>query len=141
MRKLNLSEQSKEPTTNSFHIWRPRWDLNPSNIVCYPYSCKDVKNYSCTGFANSFKQLRRMIKKGISYLYLSFNVQKVRLLISKDFLSLAFQYRNKIAFLPTGLTDLKDTLKSCSHNPCRNKSGCRDKNTEFSRDFGLWYRN
>ena len=28
----NLSEQGREPTTNSTHIWRGRWDLNPDHI-------------------------------------------------------------------------------------------------------------
>ena len=28
----NLSEQGREPTTNSTHIWRQRWDLNPGHI-------------------------------------------------------------------------------------------------------------
>ena len=28
----NLSEQGREPTTNSTHIWRRRRDLNPGHI-------------------------------------------------------------------------------------------------------------
>ena len=28
----NLSEQRREPTTNSTHIWCRRWDLNPGHI-------------------------------------------------------------------------------------------------------------
>ena len=28
----NLSEQRREPTTNSTHIWRDRQDLNPGHI-------------------------------------------------------------------------------------------------------------
>ena len=28
----NLSEQGREPTTNSTHIWRRRQDLNPGHI-------------------------------------------------------------------------------------------------------------
>ena len=28
----NLSDQRREPTTNSPHIWRRRWDLNPGHI-------------------------------------------------------------------------------------------------------------
>ena len=28
----NLSEQGRELTTNSTHIWRRRWDLNPGHI-------------------------------------------------------------------------------------------------------------
>ena len=28
----NLSEQRREPTTNSTHIWRQRKDLNPGHI-------------------------------------------------------------------------------------------------------------
>ena len=28
----NLSEQRREPTTNSIHIWQRRWDLNPGHI-------------------------------------------------------------------------------------------------------------
>ena len=28
----NLSEQGREPTTNSTHIWRRRWDLKPGHI-------------------------------------------------------------------------------------------------------------
>ena len=28
----NLSEQMREPTTNSTHTWRQRWDLNPGHI-------------------------------------------------------------------------------------------------------------
>ena len=28
----NLSEQGREPTTNSTHIWRRRWDSNPGHI-------------------------------------------------------------------------------------------------------------
>ena len=31
-RRKNLSEQRREPTTNSTHRWRPRWDLNPGQI-------------------------------------------------------------------------------------------------------------
>ena len=30
--KKNLSEQRREPTTNSTHIWRRRRDLNPGHI-------------------------------------------------------------------------------------------------------------
>ena len=29
----NLSEQGREPTTNSTHIWRQRRDLNPGHIA------------------------------------------------------------------------------------------------------------
>ena len=29
----NLSEQGREPTTNSTHIWRGRRDLNPDHII------------------------------------------------------------------------------------------------------------
>ena len=29
----NLSEQGREATTNSTHIWRPRRDLNPGHVV------------------------------------------------------------------------------------------------------------
>ena len=28
----NLSDQGREPTTNSTHIWLRRWDLNPGHI-------------------------------------------------------------------------------------------------------------
>ena len=31
-RKLNLTEQRREPTTNSTHIWRRRRDSNPGHI-------------------------------------------------------------------------------------------------------------
>ena len=31
-RKKKPSEQRREPTTNSTHIWRPCWDLNPGHI-------------------------------------------------------------------------------------------------------------
>ena len=31
-REKNLSEQGREPTTNSTNIWCRRWDLNPRHI-------------------------------------------------------------------------------------------------------------
>ena len=48
----NLSDQRWELTTNSTHIWRPRWDLNPGQIggrrVFSPLRHPLLPNQCCT---------------------------------------------------------------------------------------------